>query len=101
MHGKLYLTSLLIFCGIILNFASSVSSTTTCADNPCQNGGKCMNYNGNYFCVCNHGFVGQDCEIDIDECVSAPCQHQGTCVNKVNSYECICPEGYTGVNCDS
>ena len=33
-----------------------------CADNPCSNGGICVDENGTPRCTCPTGFVGKNCE---------------------------------------
>ena len=47
------------------------------------------------------GFVGDNCEIDIDECEILPCQNNATCQNLINDYSCICWPGYEGKNCST
>ena len=54
-----------------------------CASNPCINGGRCSNAKDGYLCDCPLGFVGKNCEKNIDECLSDPCYEGSTCVDKV------------------
>lgn len=35
-----------------------------CFNSPCQDGGKCINENGDYRCDCNHGNSGKNCQLD-------------------------------------
>ena len=32
-----------------------------------------------YACVCQSGWNGDDCEVEINECDSSPCQNGATC----------------------
>ncbi|KAJ8307337.1 hypothetical protein KUTeg_015421 [Tegillarca granosa] len=61
-----------------------------CASNPCRNGAACQNSGSTYRCVCNPGYTGQQCQININECASNPCQNGGTCTDLVNGYSCQC-----------
>ena len=62
-------------------------------DEPCQNGGKCTNTIGEFFCECRPGFGGNFCEKNIDDCAAEPCQNGGTCTDGENSYNCTCQPG--------
>ncbi|XP_077993791.1 cubilin-like [Glandiceps talaboti] len=73
--------------------------STTCDDDPCVNG-YCQQQGFNYFCVCDPGWNGQNCDNNVDECACNPCQNSGTCVDGVNGYSCTCASGYTGDNCE-
>lgn len=51
-------------------------------------------------CSCRAGFMGQRCEININECAPSPCANGGTCHDRINDYICSCPPGYGGRNCN-
>ena len=65
-------------------------------DDSCSGNGICV-VNA---CVCDAGFTGTNCEIDVDECAPAPCQNGGACLDLVNGYTCSCVAGFTGTNCE-
>ena len=67
-----------------------------CQPNPCLNGALCFEAGQDALCVCQDGYDGYLCEIDIDECQSDPCQNGGTCVDRVDSYVCRCLPGFSG-----
>ena len=48
-------------------------------------------------CICDVGWTGTQCNIDVDECGTAtsPCTGNNTvCVNNPGSYVCDCQTGY-------
>ena len=52
-------------------------------------------------CVCDTGWTGDNCDIDIDECSEGlqKCAAANTkCLNKAGGAVCICMEGYTNVS---
>ena len=69
--------------------------------NPCKNGGQCvtMGDNTHYQCMCQKGWVGENCTQNEDNCSDNECQNGGTCVDLINDYRCECPEGFAGKYC--
>lgn len=92
--------------GLLKNQLSVVNSTVLgrladpCMIRPCEHGAKCTPLpNGNYTCDCPLGFVGQDCDEDVNECKQAGICNHGTCSNIYGDYVCNCNSGFTGPNC--
>ena len=72
-------------------------------DEPCKNGGQCINTIGSYYCQCNEHYQGNDCSIVIDSCISNPCiaSNSVSCtsvISNMNSidFNCTCRVGFTG-----
>ena len=60
---------------------------------PCEQGGSCVNTPGSFRCDCQVGFVGERCEINVDECASSPCLNDGTCLDDIGLFRCACIAG--------
>ncbi|CAI2723409.1 unnamed protein product [Schistosoma spindalis] len=88
-----------------------------CQHSPCKNGGVCMLQNGsnnnntinhlnvvtaesNYTCMCQPGYSGKHCEINIFDCFNQPCGFYGICKDEINGYHCECLKGWEGLHCD-
>ncbi|XP_041377007.1 slit homolog 3 protein-like [Gigantopelta aegis] len=69
-----------------------------CASKPCHNKALCQNLNERYVCICLNGYIGNNCETDINECDPNPCQY-GKCQDGQGDYTCVCENGFTGKNC--
>ncbi|KAL2083221.1 hypothetical protein ACEWY4_020994 [Coilia grayii] len=103
------------------------------ASNPCENGAECVaapdpeRFPLGFRCLCQRGFAGPRCEINVDECRSNPCLH-GFCYDDppspdlaggilgmvasvlgskrrggcrvVDGFYCLCNPGYAGVRCE-
>ena len=46
----------------------SVSARNSCYPNPCENGGTCVNWYGNFFCKCAPGYTGIVCHNGMYVC---------------------------------
>lgn len=57
----------------------------------------------NFYCQCNNGYSGRNCEVTEMPCLSNPCHNNGICVNNDNKngdgFTCICMNGYVGSTC--
>lgn len=49
-------------------------------------------------CLCQPGWTGINCEVQLDLCLSQPC-YKGLCVNNDKSWSCLCLPGFTGERC--
>lgn len=56
----------------------------------CRNGGICVDLLNDYKCNCFVGFIGKDCEINIDDCQFILCINSGVCKDGIQNYSCIC-----------
>ncbi|KAJ7418322.1 Sushi, nidogen and EGF-like domain-containing protein 1 [Willisornis vidua] len=72
-----------------------------CQSQPCLNGGQCKDYVAAFLCLCEPGYTGHHCELDVDECQSEPCKNSGTCRDLPGSFACDCPEGFLGTQCET
>lgn len=79
-------------------------SKNNCRQNPCQNGGTCVNLYDGYQCQCPKNWQGPTCTQDVNECsefagTDLGCQNGATCINILGSYSCVCAPGYIGTHC--
>ena len=65
----------------------------------CSGSGMCVKMMNSYTCVCDGGFIGEDCEL-IDYCFEQSCNGNGICTNEESSFVCNCNTGYTGIDCE-
>ena len=73
-----------------------------------------------YSCVCEPGWTGERCSVNIDDCATDPCQNGGSCFvsvmyvgchnttsictqfscqDLIAGYFCACPPGWIDKNC--
>ena len=80
------------------------SETSTCAGNPCFNGGQCIEVGPSFVCECSGGYTGLLCGSLVDPCVigATLCQSGSTCQANSNgvNFTCLCPFGRGGDFCD-
>ncbi|KAJ1374757.1 hypothetical protein KIN20_037518 [Parelaphostrongylus tenuis] len=78
----------------------SLSTLRPCDNFECLNNGSCViNERGSAECLCQNGFIGIACEVDL--CSRLLCRNDGQCrVNGGEAY-CECPPTFTGVLCET
>ncbi|MDF1552331.1 MAG: PKD domain-containing protein, partial [Deferrisomatales bacterium] len=77
-----------------------VVAVNYCAGDPCLNG-SCTDGDADFTCVCDPGFTGDLCDIDIDVCLDNPCQNGGACVDGIgDAFSCVCEPGFEGDLCE-
>uniref|UniRef100_A0AC35UGU2 EGF-like domain-containing protein n=1 Tax=Rhabditophanes sp. KR3021 TaxID=114890 RepID=A0AC35UGU2_9BILA len=72
-----------------------------CASHDCFNNGTCVvTAEGEATCLCESGFVGDQCE--VNQCDLIKCEHAGVCkISKFNFQPfCECPKGTSGSFCE-
>ena len=110
-------------CLCLRNFTGEFceNSDDKCFNYMCQNGGYCIETDGNPVCECSSDYEGkistactifqhqiikvncllsgEFCERKFDYCASQPCQ-RGKCINTERGFTCQCPIGFAGRRCD-
>ncbi|KAI8496202.1 hypothetical protein Bbelb_260430 [Branchiostoma belcheri] len=81
-------------------FGALLASKSSCSQNPCKNGGTCMEGPYGYLCTCAEGWTGKGCEAEMF-CATQPCKNDGLCLEGTNSFYCFCQEGWNGKQCDA
>ncbi|XP_012939833.1 fibropellin-1 [Aplysia californica] len=73
-----------------------------CDAYPCLNGARCEPYgNIRRRCLCQQGYTGDSCELDIDSCLSNPCKNGADCIDGPSGdVTCVCPNGFSGELCE-
>ena len=66
-----------------------------CASAGCVNGA-CVDKLFRYECVCQPGWTGDMCDVNIDDCDPNPCANNGQCIDDINDFVCDCEQGFTG-----
>ena len=71
-----------------------------CTSSPCENDAACVPAGKDYVCLCQPGYAGERCEVDVDDCAPNPCFNGGTCTDGVDGFTCTCATGFSGVQCE-
>ena len=67
-------------------------------NNPCIPHGTCAEEDGAAVCVCDVGFMGEYCEIEL--CQFETCLHDGVCTNTRAGFDCNCNLPWVGKKCE-
>ncbi len=91
-------------CNIDYKFHQNILITLKqdylCTDDPCQNGGTCIEGScSNYVCDCPSSHVGDNCQTPV--CQPDTCKNGGTCDVQNDILVCECLSEYTGDNCEN
>lgn len=85
-------------------FGVTQSETSTCAGDPCLNGGRCVEVGPSFVCECVGGYTGLLCGSVLEPCVigASLCALGSTCQANSNgiNFTCLCPVGRGGDLCD-
>jgi len=68
--------------------------------NRCAHATTCLEGRWNVTCVCQRGWAGALCDIEVDECKIMKCLNKGSCFTKEGAGMCLCPTGYGGALCE-
>ena len=71
-----------------------------CVGVVCGENRHCVDGVNTFTCICDSGFTGRYCDINIDDCEGIDCSGNGRCIDRVGSFQCECNSGYTGVLCE-
>ena len=60
----------------------------------------CVDDTRGHHCLCDTGFTGSRCELNIDDCLSNPCIHGSCKDNGTDRFICMCDSGFEGHTCN-
>lgn len=49
-----------------------------------------------YYCTCEPGWTGFNCDMKMDNCFNNLCFNGGTCIDLLDKFKCQCLAGYAG-----
>ena len=58
----------------------------------------CIDGLNTFTCVCDDGYTGEHCEVEINECerLNITCSEHGQCMKDASTYRCVCDPHFTG-----
>ena len=81
-------------------FDLPVPSHDNCVGVVCGENRHCVDGVNTFTCICDGGFTGRNCNININDCEGVNCSGNGRCIDGVDSFQCECDSGYSGVLCE-
>uniref|UniRef100_A0A1I8NWD8 Cubilin n=2 Tax=Stomoxys calcitrans TaxID=35570 RepID=A0A1I8NWD8_STOCA len=81
-----------------------IGTERNCLNQPCLNGGTCIDSGNSFKCICPVGFIGETCLPVPSPCSPNPCRNNGRCrpiTTATNrSFTCHCVSGFSGEKCE-
>ncbi|XP_073838257.1 cubilin [Musca autumnalis] len=81
-----------------------VGTARNCDNQPCLNGGTCIDSGSSFKCICPPGFMGETCTPAPSPCSPNPCRNNGRCrpitTSTNRSFTCQCAPGFLGEKCE-
>ncbi|XP_061386037.1 cubilin homolog [Musca vetustissima] len=81
-----------------------VGTARNCVNQPCLNGGTCIDSGSSFKCLCPVGFIGDTCTPAPSPCSPNPCRNNGRCrpitTSTNRSFTCQCTPGFMGEKCE-
>lgn len=71
---------------------------TSCRPETCRFHGTCSEDAGVTRCDCQTGYLGTNCETNVDDCANSAC-NTGRCVDLLSAYVCLCTNGTYAQGC--
>ncbi|XP_053381797.1 sushi, von Willebrand factor type A, EGF and pentraxin domain-containing protein 1-like [Mercenaria mercenaria] len=85
--------------GAYMHIPSQCDDFDNCVSSPCLHG-MCTDALQGFTCTCEQGYLGTQCDINIDDCETNICMNNAICIDGVANYSCQCPADYTGQYCE-
>ena len=63
--------------------------TDYCINQTCNNNGTCVDRVDGFHCLCQTGYEGTMCDVEINECSSDPCMYNSTCHDQIGKYKYV------------
>uniref|UniRef100_A0A0N4Z081 EGF-like domain-containing protein n=1 Tax=Parastrongyloides trichosuri TaxID=131310 RepID=A0A0N4Z081_PARTI len=109
-----FYNSLVIAYFFICYFHEIAFGDSICDKSDCSSHGTCFGTKLAPMCICEIGYIGLKCEINLSSgnsgglissstlnlCLPGQCNNQGACIGTQAKFTCLCYPGFTGKTCD-